>query len=189
RQPEAGAEYRRALPARGAAEEPAALGRDPPAGPARRKGAVRGLPVQAGAGQEHADWRGGGEVRQAEALVGWVESSRPTMPLTVCLEDSTYPMRTSLESRDSPMSLPHVVVVEDEPAIRRGVTDALRVSGYEVSEAADGEAGLTAALRRDVGLVLLDLLLPRLDGLEVLAELRRARPGLPVIVLTARGPQ
>jgi DNA-binding response OmpR family regulator len=85
------------------------------------------------------------------------------------------------------MSLPHIVVVEDEPAIRRGVTDALRVSGYEVSEAADGEAGLAAALRRGVGLVLLDLLLPRRDGLEVLAELRKARPGLPVIVLTARG--
>jgi DNA-binding response OmpR family regulator len=85
------------------------------------------------------------------------------------------------------MPLPHVVVVEDEPAIRRGVTDALRVSGYEVSEAADGEAGLQAALRRGVGLVLLDLLLPRRDGLEVLAELRQARPGLPVIILTARG--
>src|SRR5262245_49644733 len=85
------------------------------------------------------------------------------------------------------MALPHVVVVEDEPAIRRGVTDVLRVSGYEVSEAADGEIGLQSALRRDVGLVLLDLLLPRRDGLEVLAELREARPGLPVIILTARG--
>ncbi len=85
------------------------------------------------------------------------------------------------------MSRPHIVVVEDEPAIRRGVTDALRVSGYEVSEAADGEAGLATALRRGVGLVLLDLLLPRRDGLDVLAELRKARPSLPVIVLTARG--
>jgi DNA-binding response OmpR family regulator len=85
------------------------------------------------------------------------------------------------------MSLPHIVVVEDEPAIRRGVVDALRVSGYAVTEAADGEAGLQAALRRDAGLVLLDLLLPRRDGLEVLAELRKTRPNLPVIVLTARG--
>src|SRR5437868_10945290 len=85
------------------------------------------------------------------------------------------------------MSLPHVVVVEDEPAVRRGVTDALRVSGYEVSEAADGAAGLQAALGRDVGLVLLDLLLPQRDGLEVLAELRKVRPTLPVIILTAKG--
>src|SRR5262245_35888647 len=81
----------------------------------------------------------------------------------------------------------HIVVVEDEPAIRRGVTDALRVSGYEVTEAADGDSGLQAALRRGVSLVLLDLLLPRRDGLEVLAEIRKARPALPVIVLTARG--
>jgi DNA-binding response OmpR family regulator len=85
------------------------------------------------------------------------------------------------------MSLPHIVVVEDEPAIRRGVTDALRISGYIVTEAADGDTGLDAALRRDVGLVLLDLLLPRRDGLEVLAELRKSRPNLPVIILTARG--
>ena len=85
------------------------------------------------------------------------------------------------------MSLPHIVVVEDEPAIRRGVVDALRVSGYTVTEAADGDTGLQAALRRDAGLVLLDLLLPRRDGLEVLAELRKTRPNLPVIVLTARG--
>src|SRR5437764_10538215 len=85
------------------------------------------------------------------------------------------------------MTLPHVVVVEDEPAIRRGVTDALRVSGYEVSEAADGEVGLQSALRRDVGLVLLDLLRPRRDGLDVLGELRKVRPNLPVIILTARG--
>src|SRR5436190_23239279 len=85
------------------------------------------------------------------------------------------------------MSAAHIVVVEDEPAIRRGVTDALRVSGYEVTEAADGDAGLEAALRRGVNLVLLDLLLPKRDGLDVLKELRKTRPALPVIVLTARG--
>jgi two-component system, OmpR family, response regulator RpaB len=85
------------------------------------------------------------------------------------------------------MSSPHVVVVEDEPAIRRGVVDALRISGYEVTEAADGDSGLEASLRRGVGLVLLDLLLPRRDGMAVLSELRKSRPTLPVIVLTARG--
>ena len=80
-----------------------------------------------------------------------------------------------------------IVVVEDEPAIRRGVVDALRLSGYQVSEAADGVAGLEAAVRLNVDLVLLDLLLPKMDGLSVLSELRRVRPTLPVIVLTARG--
>ena len=78
------------------------------------------------------------------------------------------------------MSSAQVAVVEDEPAIRRGVVDALRFAGYDVAEAADGAAGLEVALRRHVDLVLLDLLLPRRDGLEVLAELRRLRPTLPV---------
>src|SRR5215469_5858461 len=80
-----------------------------------------------------------------------------------------------------------IVVVEDESAIRRGVADALRASGYQVVEAADGERGLEEAVRRGVDLVLLDLLLPRRDGLSVLTEIRRLRPTLPVIVLTARG--
>src|SRR5919204_489589 len=80
-----------------------------------------------------------------------------------------------------------VVVIEDEPAIRRGVVDVLRGAGYEVAEAADGAAGLEEAVRLGVDLVLLDLLLPRRDGLDVLADLRKIRPTLPVIILTARG--
>jgi DNA-binding response OmpR family regulator len=85
------------------------------------------------------------------------------------------------------MSLARVVVVEDEPAIRRGVVDALRATGYEVAEAADGARGLEEAVRQGVDLILLDLLLPKRDGLEILAEVRKLRPTLPVIILTARG--
>ncbi len=85
------------------------------------------------------------------------------------------------------MPIAQVVVVEDEPAIRRGVADALRASGYSVVEAADGDVGLTESVRLGVDLVLLDLLLPRHDGLDVLEQLRKVRPTLPVIVLTARG--
>ncbi len=80
-----------------------------------------------------------------------------------------------------------VVVIEDEDAIRRAIVDALRISGYEVAEAADGVAGLSAARRAGVDLVLLDLLMPRMDGFEVLAELRVTHSSLPVIILTARG--
>jgi len=80
-----------------------------------------------------------------------------------------------------------IVVVEDEPAIRRGVVDALRLTGYEVSEAADGAVGLQIAILPNVDLVLLDLLLPRRDGLEVLVEIRKVCPTRPVIILTARG--
>src|SRR5262249_54415234 len=67
------------------------------------------------------------------------------------------------------------------------VVDALRASGYQEVEAADGERGLQEAAREGVGLLLLDLLLPGRDGLQVLAELRKRRPTLPVIILTARG--
>src|SRR2546421_12661868 len=85
------------------------------------------------------------------------------------------------------MGATRIVVIEDELPIRRGVVDALRASGYETADAGDGERGLAEAIRLGVDLVLLDLLLPRRDGLEVLAELRRVRPTLPVIILTARG--
>src|SRR5205807_1442419 len=85
------------------------------------------------------------------------------------------------------MTAARIVVIEDEPAIRRGVIDVLRASGYDVSEAADGAAGLEEAVRLGVDLVLLDLLLPKRDGLDVLAELRKVRPTLPVIILTAKG--
>ena len=80
-----------------------------------------------------------------------------------------------------------IVVVEDEPAIRRGVVDALRLTGYDVTEAADGAAGLKEASAGGIDLVLLDLLLPKRDGMEVLSELRRSFPTRPVIILTARG--
>jgi len=80
-----------------------------------------------------------------------------------------------------------IVVVEDEEAIRRGIADALTIAGYQVVEAADGEAGLAEARRADVDLVLLDLLLPKMDGLAVLEELRVTHASLPVLILTARG--
>ncbi|MFQ5463568.1 MAG: response regulator transcription factor [Phycisphaerae bacterium] len=80
-----------------------------------------------------------------------------------------------------------IVVVEDEEAIRRGIADALRVAGYEPVEAGDGISGLTEARRAGVDLVLLDLQLPKMDGFDVLLEIRRTHPTLPVIILTARG--
>jgi DNA-binding response OmpR family regulator len=80
-----------------------------------------------------------------------------------------------------------ILVIEDEPAIRRGVVDALRISGYQVAESGDGRSGLEAATREPCDLVLLDLLLPKLDGLDVLKGIRKMQPTLPVIILTARG--
>lgn len=85
------------------------------------------------------------------------------------------------------MHLGAIVVIEDEPAIREGVAEILRGAGYDPIQAADGAAGLAAARRPDVRLVLLDLLMPRMDGMEVLMKLRRTHASLPVIILTARG--
>ncbi len=80
-----------------------------------------------------------------------------------------------------------IVVVEDEPGIVDFVERGLRGAGFEVRSALDGDAGLEYALAPDVDLVVLDLMLPRRSGAEILAELVSRRPGLPVIVLTARG--
>ncbi|SIO28470.1 DNA-binding response regulator, OmpR family, contains REC and winged-helix (wHTH) domain [Singulisphaera sp. GP187] len=79
-----------------------------------------------------------------------------------------------------------VLVIEDDPAIRRGLIDALAFAGYATLEASDGLAGCRAALAADCDLLLLDLVLPGRDGLDILREVRLARPNLPVIVLTAR---
>ena len=80
-----------------------------------------------------------------------------------------------------------VLVVEDDAAIRRGIVDALRFGGFDALERGDGASGLETALGADLALVLLDVMLPAMDGFEVLARLRRARPRLPVIMVTARG--
>ena len=85
------------------------------------------------------------------------------------------------------MSTEQILTIEDDPAIRRGIVDALRFAGYATLEAARGDTGLEMALAREFDLLLLDLVLPGRDGLEILREVRRLRPTLPVIILTARG--
>jgi two-component system OmpR family response regulator len=78
-----------------------------------------------------------------------------------------------------------LLVVEDEPDLLSGLARALRKEGYAVDTASDGEEGLHAALGADYDAVVLDVMLPRLDGWEVLARLRRAKE-TPVLMLTAR---
>ena len=80
-----------------------------------------------------------------------------------------------------------ILVVEDDPAIRRGIVDALRFEGHEPLEAATFVEARRLALTLECDLVLLDLVLPGGDGLEVLREARAVKPRLPVIILTARG--
>lgn len=80
-----------------------------------------------------------------------------------------------------------ILVIEDDLSIRRGMVDALRHAAYSVREAGDGVTGSELALAGDLDLVLLDLVLPRRDGIEVLRRIRREDPALPLIVVTARG--
>ncbi len=83
--------------------------------------------------------------------------------------------------------VPRIVLIEDEPGIVDFVERGLRGRGFTIASALDGETGLRYALADEVELVVLDLMLPLRSGTEVLAELVERRPGLPVIVLTARG--
>ena len=80
-----------------------------------------------------------------------------------------------------------ILVVEDEEPLRMALVDALRSEGFDVLEAADGEAGPALALTEDPGVVLLDLMLPKRDGFSVLRALREDRSTAPVIILSARG--
>ncbi|HEY0193295.1 MAG TPA: response regulator transcription factor [Kofleriaceae bacterium] len=80
-----------------------------------------------------------------------------------------------------------ILVVEDEASLREGIVDLLVGDGHQVVATADGVAGVEAGLREAFELVVLDLMLPRLDGMEVCRRLRAARPGLAILMLTARG--
>ncbi len=80
-----------------------------------------------------------------------------------------------------------ILTIEDDPAIRRGIVDSLKFAGYRVREAVDGASGAQMAVELAIDLVLLDLALPQMKGLDVLKKMREAKPMLPIIILTAKG--
>ncbi len=82
--------------------------------------------------------------------------------------------------------MPRILVVEDDPAILRGLADALAGDGHEVLSARDGRKGLDLGLREDVDLIVLDVMLPGLDGYDVCRKLREDNLGLPILMLSAR---
>lgn len=86
-----------------------------------------------------------------------------------------------------PTLSPAVLVVEDEPGIVDFLKRGLQAEGFAVETALDGEEGQRRALDGSFDMVVLDLMLPGVGGMEILARLREAKPDLPVIVLTARG--
>jgi DNA-binding response OmpR family regulator len=85
------------------------------------------------------------------------------------------------------LSCVRVLIVEDEPSLREGIVDLLEQDGHVVTAVGDGVTAVESGLREAFELVVLDLMLPRLDGMEVCRRLRAARPGMPILMLTARG--
>ena len=80
-----------------------------------------------------------------------------------------------------------ILVIEDDPSILRGLQLNLGMEGYTVRSAGDGETGLQLARTEQPDLVVVDVMLPRMGGLEVLREIRQADPDLPVLILSAKG--
>ncbi len=80
-----------------------------------------------------------------------------------------------------------VLIVEDDAALLRGLKDNFGFEGYDVATASDGEAGLEAALSGTPDLILLDIMLPGINGFEVCRRIREAELDIPIIMLTAKG--
>ena len=80
-----------------------------------------------------------------------------------------------------------ILIVEDDLLLRDGLVDLLQGAGHTVDMVSDGLAATKRGLDPDLDLVLLDVMLPKLDGIEVCHRLRKSRPELPILMLTAKG--
>ena len=80
-----------------------------------------------------------------------------------------------------------ILIVEDEPNMVAGLRDNFEFEGYQVLTAGDGVAGLERAVAESPDLVILDVMMPRMSGLDVCKQLKSKRPSIPIIMLTARG--
>src|SRR5438876_11049670 len=80
-----------------------------------------------------------------------------------------------------------ILIIQDELPMRTALADVLQAEGYRVLSAADGQSGLQRALVEKPDLILLDVMMPKLDGYAVCEELRRLSNAVPVLMLTAKG--
>lgn len=80
-----------------------------------------------------------------------------------------------------------ILVVEDDPVLQRGLKDNFELRGYRVQCASDGEAGLALALSAEPDLIVLDIMLPKLNGFEICRRIRSAELDMPIVMLTAKG--
>jgi DNA-binding response OmpR family regulator len=80
-----------------------------------------------------------------------------------------------------------VLLIEDEPALVRGLSDLLRTNGFAVTTATDGERGLDAAMANEADIILLDIMLPKVNGYEICRAVRVQGLDVPILMLTAKG--
>lgn len=85
------------------------------------------------------------------------------------------------------MDAPSVLIIEDDPALLRGLMDNFEAQGYHVRLARDGREGLSAALANPPDLMLLDIMLPKMNGYEICRAVRAKQLEMPIIMLTAKG--
>jgi DNA-binding response OmpR family regulator len=85
------------------------------------------------------------------------------------------------------MNAETVLIIEDSATLLRGLSDNFRFEGYTVRTADDGEKGLLAALEADIDLILLDIMLPKINGYEICRRIRAEGLDMPIIMLTAKG--
>lgn len=95
-------------------------------------------------------------------------------------------MNSSATPSDSPGDKPHVLVVDDDKAVRESLRRSLEFNGYVVALAGDGAEALAGIANHDPDVVVMDVMMPRLDGIEATKALRAAGNDVPILVLTAR---
>lgn len=116
---------------------------------------------------------------------------RALKPQKQTAEVQYYPVVANPEPRTvkpppATSAIPRILVVEDEPAMNQHIADILHKAGFHVTTAFDGIAGLQALSSSTPDLIILDIFMPQKDGLEMLVELRRSNPDVPVLIISGK---
>jgi two-component system response regulator RegX3 len=116
---------------------------------------------------------------------GYDKTQRTESKFSQVINHALFPKWTENTTMRQPKA--HILIVEDDPAILTGLQDVLVFNGYAADGESDGGKGLATALTKAYDLVLLDVMLPTLDGFSICKQLREQKPGQAVIMITAKG--